>query len=74
MRCPRCGSDYSYVCKEGREDGRTVWTAHYCRACDFHWRDTEPGATLDPELRPSAFQLDPNRLERFEVILPPKKR
>jgi hypothetical protein len=74
VRCPRCLADDSYVCKEGREAGQTVWTVHYCRTCEFHWRDTEPEATLDPELRPPAFQLDLARPEPFDVILPPKKR
>jgi hypothetical protein len=74
MKCPRCLSSDTYVCKEGREDKRLVWTMYYCRICNFNWRDSEPEATLNPELRPSVFQLDQTRFDDFEVVLPPRKR
>lgn len=74
MKCPRCLASDTYVCKEGREDKRLVWTMYYCNVCDFNWRDSEPEATLNPDLRPSAFQVDPTRLEDYEVVLPPLKR
>jgi len=74
MNCPRCLSDNTHVCREGREDGRLVWTMYYCSACEFNWRDSEPEATLDPGLRPTAFQLDPARLDAFPVVIPPMKR
>jgi hypothetical protein len=47
---------------------------YYCNVCDFNWRDSEPEATINPDLRPSAFQVDPTRLEDYEVVLPPLKR
>jgi C4-type Zn-finger protein len=74
MKCPRCLGSDTYVCKEGKEDGQLVWTMYYCNTCEFNWRDSEPAETIDPDLRPSAFQLDPTRLEDFEVVLPPRKR
>lgn len=73
MRCPRCASEDTRLGSEGREADEIVWSVYVCSTCDFHWRDTEPAATIDPALRPAAFQLDPNRLEQFNVILPPKK-
>ncbi|MCJ7594980.1 MAG: hypothetical protein MUO52_09465 [Desulfobacterales bacterium] len=74
MKCPRCLADDTYVCREGKENGQLVWTMHYCNACEFNWRDSEPEATINPDLRPSAFQLDPTRLKGFAVVIPPLKR
>ena len=74
MKCPRCLNEDNEICKQGIENGRTVWTMYYCPVCEFNWRDSEPAATLNPELRPRAFQLDPNRLEDFEVAIPLPKR
>lgn len=74
MKCPRCLADDTYVCREGKENGQLVWTMYYCNACEFNWRDSEPEATLDPDLRPSAFQLDPTRIRNAAVLIPPLKR
>ena len=70
MNCPRCLTDDTYVCREGKEKGNLVWTMYYCNTCEFNWRDSEPETTLNPELRPHAFQLDPTRLDDFEVVIP----
>jgi hypothetical protein len=56
------------------EKAQRVWTMYYCPACEFNWRDSEPEATLNPDLRPRAFQLNPSRLEDFEVVMPLPKR
>lgn len=74
MKCPRCLAGNTYSCKEGREEGRLIWTMYYCNACNFSWRDSEPEATINPDLRPSKFQVDPTRFEDFDVVLPPPKR
>lgn len=73
MKCPRCLSESAYVCREGKENDRLVWTLFYCRTCEFNWRDSEPGETVDPGLRPSAFQMDPTRPEEYPVVIPPLK-
>ena len=52
---------------------QVVWALYYCNVCEFNWRDSEPKATIDPDLRPNAFQVDPTRLEDFEILLPPPK-
>src|SRR3546814_8531211 len=42
LNCPRCGGDHTRVEYQGKEDGQVIWTVHYCTACCFTWRDTEP--------------------------------
>ena len=74
MKCPRCLTPDTTVCREGKENGKLLWTLYYCNACEFNWRDSEPKATIDPDLRPNAFQVDPARLDDFEILLPPLSR
>ena len=74
MNCPRCLAGDTYVCGKGKEKGKLVWTMYYCNTCDFNWRDSEPEATINPGLRPRAFQLDPTLLEEFEEVIPAPKR
>jgi hypothetical protein len=74
MTCPRCLSDDTYTCREGKENGQVVWTMYYCNACDFNWRDSEPETTINSERRPSVFRMDPTQIENFDVVIPPLKR
>jgi vanillate/4-hydroxybenzoate decarboxylase subunit D len=73
MKCPRCQTADGTICKEGKENGQIVWTIYYCNACGFTWRDSEPEDTLDPNLRPAAFKLDPTRPADYPLIIPPRK-
>lgn len=50
---------------------QVVWALYYCKVCEFNRRDSESEVTFDPDLRPDAFQVDPARIDDFEILLPP---
>ncbi|WP_372720462.1 non-oxidative hydroxyarylic acid decarboxylases subunit D [Immundisolibacter sp.] len=70
LNCPRCGGDQNRVEHQGKENGTVIWTVHYCTACCFTWRDTEPALSIDPAKRRKVFQIDPSHPERFGVVIP----
>lgn len=69
--CPRCKSDETTLQFQGNEEGEVLWSLYTCDTCCFAWRTTESDHVIDPEKRPHVFQLDPERLDEIEVIMPP---
>jgi hypothetical protein len=39
--------------------------------CSFTWRDTEPVETISHEKRDPFFNLNPDEIDRYPIVLPP---
>jgi C4-type Zn-finger protein len=69
--CPRCQTTELRTEYQGREGKQVVWTVLHCMRCSFTWRDIEPPDTTVPEKRDPFFNLNPDEIDKFPVVLPP---
>jgi vanillate/4-hydroxybenzoate decarboxylase subunit D len=70
-QCPRCGKSESRTEYQGKEGGRIIWTVFHCLPCCFTWRDSEPAQVINPERRDPFFNVAPDRIEHYPIVLPP---
>jgi C4-type Zn-finger protein len=69
--CPRCRATEIRTEYQGREGKEIVWSVLHCERCSFTWRDSEPPETTMPDKRDPFFNLKPEELDKFPIVLPP---
>jgi C4-type Zn-finger protein len=48
-----------------------VWSVLHCKQCSFSWRDSEPPESISPEKRDPFFNVNPEEVKRYPIVLPP---
>ncbi len=69
--CPRCRGTEVEMQYQGKEDGRVIWSILHCRRCSFSWRDSEPPESIVPEKRDPFFNVNPDDINRYPIVLAP---
>ncbi len=69
--CPRCRASEVELNYQGKEDGRVIWSVLHCLKCSFSWRDSEPPESIVPEKRDPFFNVNPEEINRYSIVLAP---
>ncbi len=69
--CPRCRGSKIEVNYQGKEDGRVLWSILHCLRCSFTWRDSEPPESIVTEKRDPFFNVKPDDIDRYPIVLAP---
>lgn len=69
--CPRCRGSEVELQYQGKEDGRVIWSILHCARCSFTWRDSEPPESIVSEKRDPFFNVDPDEIARYPIVLAP---
>jgi vanillate/4-hydroxybenzoate decarboxylase subunit D len=69
--CPRCRGGEVEMNYQGKEAGRVLWRILHCLRCSFTWRDSEPPESIVTEQRDSFFNVKPDDIDRYPIVLAP---
>ncbi|MBF6567288.1 MAG: hypothetical protein IVW54_00260 [Candidatus Binataceae bacterium] len=69
--CPRCRGERTETQYQGKEAGQVIWSVLHCQQCSFSWRDSEPPESISPAKRDPFFNVNPEEVKRYPIVLPP---
>jgi len=69
--CPRCRGTEVEMNYQGKEAGRVIWSILHCLRCSFSWRNSEPAESIVPEKRDAFFNVNPEEIDRYPIVLAP---